>query len=75
MLGGLATLGNQLIHQRPSWFYELPYMALRLLDAMLQRRDPYFTAFQTRQHVVAGVDVQSLAKGHRKDNSAVFINA
>jgi hypothetical protein len=50
-------------------------MALRLLDAMLQRRDPYLVVLKTRQHQVAGADVQSLAKGRRQDHSAVLINA
>src|SRR5208282_1036435 len=50
-------------------------MALRSLDAMLQRRDLYFVVFQTCQHLVAGADVKSLAKGHRKDYAAILINA
>jgi len=46
--------------------YISPDPALRLLDTPFQSRDPKLVALDTSHHLVAGLDVERLAKGSRE---------
>jgi hypothetical protein len=75
MLGGLASLGEQLLYQRTVPLEILLGAALRSFDTASKGCDPQLIVPNLQHHLVSNVDTEGLSERGRDYDSAILIDS
>jgi hypothetical protein len=75
MLGGLASLAEQLLYKRTAPLEITLGTALRSFDTVSKGRDPQLILPNLQHHLVSNVDAEGLPERGRDYDSAIFIHS
>jgi hypothetical protein len=74
MLGGAATLREQLADQRSAGLEVLRGATLRIPYAALLRRQTQFVVFDPHHDFIPGLDAEGFAKGRRNYHAPILVD-